>query len=68
MGLNASPPLPFPWLKSHGPIEARNIGILSNTMSAFPWLKSHGPIEAKFVFESTDSDFSLSMAEKSWPH
>ena len=37
----------FPWLKSHGPIEASPtcVGIVDEK-AAFPWLKSHGPIEA----------------------
>jgi len=38
---------PFPWLKSHGPIEALEQEPAKSTPDPeFPWLKSHGPIEA----------------------
>jgi len=38
----------FPWLHSHGPIEAVvfRVRFLAAEVDAFPWLHSHGPIEA----------------------
>ena len=39
--------LTLPWLRSHGPIEAKEVHAFKAIVASLPWLRSHGPIEAQ---------------------